>query len=84
MASRQAVSQRFEPLRVGGGEAALAGAAAARKGVLKRRRLLGGGAIVLGTSLLGWQGGAIRRCVIRHWRLPPTTPPARENGATCC
>ncbi|MFY2005092.1 FecR domain-containing protein [Achromobacter xylosoxidans] len=52
----EAVSQRFEPLRVGGGEAALAGAAAARKGVIKRRRLLGGGAIVLGTSLLGWQG----------------------------
>ncbi|WP_338878450.1 FecR family protein [Achromobacter veterisilvae] len=59
----EAVSQRFEPLRMGGTEAALAGATAARKSALKRRQLLSSGAIVLGTSVLGWLGW-------RHTPLP--------------
>ncbi|WP_370540088.1 FecR domain-containing protein [Achromobacter sp. ACM03] len=59
----EAVSQRFEPLRLGGAEAALAGAAVARKSALKRRQLLSSGAIMLGTSVLGWLGW-------RHTMLP--------------
>ncbi|MBO9330664.1 DUF4880 domain-containing protein [Achromobacter xylosoxidans] len=62
----EAVSQRFEPLRLGGAEAALAGATMARKGALKRRQLLSSGAIVLGTSVLGWMG-------LRHTPLPDST-----------
>lgn len=57
----EAVSQRFEPLRGGGGDAALAGAIAARKGAVKRRQLLGGGAAMLGASVMGWLG----------WRYTP-------------
>lgn len=59
----EAVSQRFEPLRLGGVDAALAGTTVARKSALKRRQLLSSGAIVLGTSVLGWLGW-------RHTTLP--------------
>jgi transmembrane sensor len=59
----EAVSQRFEPLRSGGHQAALAGIKAAQLGGARRRQALAGLASVFGLSIAGWLGW-------RHTALP--------------
>lgn len=59
----EAVSQRFDPLRTGGHQAALAGIKAARHGRTGRRQVVAGLAGVFGIGLAGWLGW-------RHSPLP--------------
>ncbi|KAB2914884.1 MAG: DUF4880 domain-containing protein [Dechloromonas sp.] len=59
----ETVSQRFDPLRAGGHQAALAGIKAARQGSAGRRQVLAGLAGVFGLGLAGWMGW-------RHSALP--------------
>ncbi|MYN14185.1 DUF4880 domain-containing protein [Pusillimonas sp. TS35] len=65
----EAVSQRFEPLRLGGAEAVLAGATAARKGALKRRHRAGHeGAGLAPHSAAPSRAGICRRLFQRNRR----------------
>ncbi|WP_246164938.1 FecR domain-containing protein [Pigmentiphaga aceris] len=50
----ESVSNRFEPLRAGGREAAVAGTRVARKGAWSRRRVLGAAGAMSGAGMLGW------------------------------
>jgi len=59
----ESVSQRFDPLRSGGHQAALAGIQAARLGGTGRRQALAGLASVVGLGIAGWMGW-------RHTALP--------------
>ncbi|WP_180126710.1 FecR domain-containing protein [Rhodoferax sp. BLA1] len=59
----ETVSQRFDPLRSGGHQAALAGLQAARFGGTRRRQALAGLASVVGLGIAGWIGW-------RHTALP--------------
>ncbi|HEX6735088.1 MAG TPA: FecR domain-containing protein [Azonexus sp.] len=61
----ETVSQRFDPLRTGGHQAALAGVKAARRGSAGRRQVLRGLAGVFGLGMAGWMGW-------RHSALPET------------
>lgn len=59
----ETVSQRFDPLRSGGHQAALAGIQAAQRGGSRRRQALAGLASVVGLGIAGWMGW-------RHTALP--------------
>jgi len=59
----ETVSQRFDPLRAAGHQAALAGIKAARRGSGGRRRVLAGLAGVFGIGMASWMGW-------RHSALP--------------
>lgn len=52
----EAVSQRFDPLRASGHQAAMAGIKAARRGRLGRRQVLAGLAGAFGLGMAGWMG----------------------------
>lgn len=52
----ETVSQRFDPLRAGGHQAAQAGIKAARRGSVGRRQVLAGLAGVVGLGMAGWMG----------------------------
>ncbi|MBT3066241.1 FecR domain-containing protein [Rhodoferax sp. U11-2br] len=80
----ETVSQRFDPLRSGGHQAALAGIQAAQRGGSRRRQALAGLASVVGLGIAGWMGWRHTALpeVLMAWEADYQTSPGEQREIT--